>query len=249
MIKSFYSFIVLGAGAFAMNFMASSCSPLDKEYHRHTAEDDYRRIVEMEKLDTNDTKLMAKYMVERGLIAPHVLEYHATYRHILEEAKKEEERHRIEQTKAKHERDFAQMHTKDKLQNLSKALKVTILENEIPLPEPDPKAKGKAKKEKAEPTDKNILNYRIGFINVGEKEIKAFKGEIAFIDLFQTKVKGITFSNFQNVAPGDTLIQNVKVNLNEINNSTSLSPGITREDLKPEWHPERLIYIDGQIIE
>jgi hypothetical protein len=247
MIKSIHSFILFGAIAVSSLLFSSCSNPLDKEYHRHTAEDDYRRIVEMEKLDSAETKLLAKFMVEHGLIGSHVLEYHATYRHILDEAKKAEENKKIEQEKAQKKNDYA-MHTLDKLKNLSKSLKVTILDNPMEEEtEEDPKAKTKGKK--TEPIDKNILSYRIAFINIGTKDIKAFKGEVMFVDLFQAKVRGITISNFQGLAVADTIEQVVKVNLNEVNTSSTLSLGLNREFIKPEWHPERIIYKDGQIIE
>ncbi|MCU0428558.1 MAG: hypothetical protein MUF42_01175 [Cytophagaceae bacterium] len=252
MIKKFHSFILV-ISTFSI-FLLSSCSnPLDKEYHRHTAEDDYRRIVEMEKLDSTQTRLLAKFMVEHGLIGSHILEYHATYRDILNQAIKEDEQKRIEAEKNKVQKNYAQLHTLDKLRNLSKSLKVTIIENEIleVLPEEEePKAKSKAKAKKPEVAiDKNTLTYKVAFINISQKPIKAFKGDVIFVDLFQSKVKGLTLSNFEGIGVGDTLLQVIKLNLNEASSSSSISTGLKREFIKPEWHPERLIFTDGQIIE
>src|ERR1700748_3702703 len=106
-------------------FILTSCSldPVDKTYNKHTSDDDYRRIKDISRIDSADIVLLGKYMVEHNLAGPQITELHATYKDILNEAKKEKERHEIEKRKkGKNEIDIAKSHEVEKIKNLKKVL-------------------------------------------------------------------------------------------------------------------------------
>jgi len=229
-----------------------SCSfdPIDKKYNKHTAEDDYRRIKEISSIDSSEAVLLGKFMVEHGLVGPQVLELHASYKDILLEARKEKERYEIEKKKkGKNEIDIARSHEFDKIKKLKKVLSVDFVKNdETEDQDTDIEVKSKSKKTTST-TDKNTITYEVMFKNISEKGIKGFKGEINFYDLFHSEIKKTNFTSFQEIAPGESIIQKFSIDLDAINTETTTFKSIQKEHIKVEWLPSRLIHTDDEVIE
>ncbi|MCS6823323.1 MAG: hypothetical protein NZ529_03445 [Cytophagaceae bacterium] len=228
----------------ATTVLFSCTNPVDKRYSKSTAEDDYRRIKELKKLDSADLQLLAHFMVEKGLVGAHILEMHATYRDILEEAKRQRENQNKERNKKNLETNFAIKHEREKIEKINNALKIVLKKEDIDTIETKKKNK---KNEKLAP--KNIVQYKVYFINVQEKPIKAFKGDIIFNDLFYTELKRYTITSFVTLNPSDTITHTIRLNLDEANTSDKTFIGLKPSMLKPNWIPDRLIFTDNSIIE
>ncbi|HVD97793.1 MAG TPA: hypothetical protein VNB90_06275 [Cytophagaceae bacterium] len=235
-------------------FVLSSCSldPIDKTYSKHTSDDDFRRIMEISRVDSADKVLLAEYMVHHQLVGPHVLELHDTYADILDKAKKEKEEYEKEKRKKGkvNEIDIARSHEIEKIKNLKKVLFVDFVreenissldeENEIP----------KKGKKAAPPVNKNLISFDVMFKNISEKDtIRAFTGDLNFYDTFHAEIKKIRYTSFKKIPVGESVVQRFTLNLDEINNDNNLYSGLKKEDIKVEWLPERLIYVDDTVIE
>ena len=232
----------------------TSCSldPIDKTYSKHTADDDYRRIREISgSVDSADAVLLGKYMIDHGLVGSHVLELHATYKDILNEARKEKEKYEIaKRKKGKKEIDVAKSHEFEKIKNLKKVLFVDFVkQEELTSSEEEPKPVSKKGKKQGSPVNKNIITYEVMFKNVGNKDIRAFKGDLNFYDVFHTEIKKITFSSFQQINVGDSIVKKFVINLDDLNNGTNAYNDLKKDFIKVEWLPDRLIHTDDEIIE
>jgi hypothetical protein len=233
-------------------FALTSCSldPVDKTYNRHTADDDYRRIKDISRIDSVDAVLLGKYMVEHNLAGPQVMELHATYKDILNEAKKEKERYEIEKRKkGKNEIDVAKSHEVEKIKNLKKVLFVDFVKQEEPSEELTVITPKKGKKTVVAPVNKNLIVYDVMFKNVGDKDIRAFKGDLNFYDIFHAEIKKITFSSFQQINVGDSIVQKFVINIDEVNKGTNTYNDLKKDFIKVEWLPDRLIHTDDEVIE
>lgn len=233
-------------------FVLSSCSldPIDKNYSKHTAEDDFRRIKEISNEDSADVALLGKYMVEHGLAGPQVMEIHATYHDILEEAKKEKERYEIEKRKKGkiNQVDIAKSHEMEKLKNLKKVLYVDFVREENTEDE-TAEINPKKGKKPAPVVNKNLITFDVMFKNTGEKDIRAIKGDINFYDIFHSEIKKVTFTSFKQVNIGDSIVQKFTIDLNEVNKPGNTYSGLNKDFIKVEWLPDRLIYTDDTVVE
>jgi hypothetical protein len=232
-------------------FVFSSCSldPVDKTYSKHTADDDYRRIKEISSIDSTDAVLLGKYMIEHGLVGAHVLELHATYKDILNEAKKEKEKYEIEKRKkGKNEIDVAKSHEVEKIRNLQKVLSVDFVKEKEVEPENNFIISRKLKKP-AQAENKNSLSYNVLFKNVSSDTIQAFKGEINFYDIFQSEIKKVSFTSFRQIPPDSAIVQKFTINLDEVNKSGNIYYNLDKKSIKVEWLPDRLFFTNGNIIE
>lgn len=233
-------------------FALSSCSfdPIDKKYSKHTADDDFRRIYEISSIDSTDKVLLAEYMVHHQLIGPHILELHDTYKDILAKAKKEKELYEIEKRKKgkNNEIDIAKSHEIEKIKNLKKVLYVDFVKQEDLLEEPTELAPKKGKKP-APVVNKNLITFDVMFKNISDKDIRAFKGDINFYDIFHTEIKKITYTSFREIPVGDSIVQKFTVDINEVNTASTTYNDLKKENIKVEWLPDRLIHTDDTVIE
>jgi hypothetical protein len=234
----------------------SSCSldPVDKTYNKHTADDDYRRIREISSsIDSADAVLLGKYMIDHGLVGSHVLELHATYRDILDQAKKEKERYEIDRRKkGKNEMDIAKSHENEKIKNIRKVLLVDFVKKDTNLIEEDENTISLKKGKKAitpPPVNKNLIVYEVMFKNVSDKPIKAFKGDLLFFDSFHSEIKKITFTSFEEIPVEGSIVQKFTVNIDEVNKGGTLYNDLKRDVIKVDWIPDRLIHTDDTVIE
>ncbi len=254
-----YSFNIKKSGATGMLtlltafFMLTSCSfdPIDKTYSKHSAEDDYKRIREISDIDTADAILLGKFMVEHGLAGPNILEFHATYKDILNEARLEKERNETELKRKKvqnNEIDVARSHEKEKIKQLQKILLVDFVKEE----EQDEELEAILPKKGQKPApvvNKNLISFDVMFKNISSKDIRAFKGYINFYDIFNSELKKITFTSLSEIPAGESIVQRFTLDLNEINKSNVAYKNLKKEDIKVEWLPERLIHTDNTVIE
>ncbi len=241
-----------GIFTIASFFVLTACSldPIDKTYNKHTADDDYRRIKDISRIDSADAVLLGRYMVDHNLAGSQITELHATYKDILNEAKRDKERHEIEKRKkGKNEIDVAKSHEVEKIKNLKKVLFVDFVKQEEPSEDLTVIAPKKGKKTATAPVNKNLIVYDVMFKNVGEKDIRAFKGELNFYDIFHSEIKKITFSSFQQINVGDSIVQKFVINLDEVNKGPNTYNDLKKDFIKVEWLPDRLIHTDDEVIE
>lgn len=251
------TYIALSSLVFAL----SSCGdPRDKIYHHATAEEDYKRIVEMDKLDSADQKILSHFMVEHGLAPAHILETEKTYREILEEARRTDSvRHDRESVKKlKNPEDIARKRYEEAALRINKVLGVVSMDastsggsdadGDVPgLIRKDRILKGSTKEKGGSGP---ILTYKVGFFNKGDKPIKAFKGTISFGDrIFLSEIKNVEVINLKELAPGDTMVQTFKLDLSQVNKENQLTLGLTKDMIKYFWYPDKVYYDDKNIIE
>ena len=234
-----------------LTIFITSCSldPVDKTYNKHTADDDFRRIRDISNIDSADQILLGRYMIDKQLAGNHILETHTTYKDILAEAKKEKEKYETEQKrKGKNEIDIAKSHENEKIKALKKVLFVDFVKEETLTSEEE--TLPKKWKKPAAPENKNNITFNVLFKNISEKDIQAFKGDLNFYDIFHTEIKKITFSSFKQINVGDSIVQKFTLNLDEINKSSNtIYNDLSKDFIKVEWLPERLIHTDDTVIE
>lgn len=155
---------------------ASACrNPLDKEFKRETAEEDFTRIVKLGKLDSADASIMAHFMIENELIGAQVLEIGATYRDILKEAKAYWEK------KQAFEGRINDHHSKqDKIIQIS-VKRVSSRIEQSPW--------------------SSSHKYLLTISNQSDKTVKAFKGHFVFIDPFGEPLHEVEYKYLNPLAP------------------------------------------------
>ncbi len=242
---------VLTVTAFVISLTSCSFDPIDKTYNKHTADDDYRRIREISNIDSIDLMLLEKYMIEHNLISPHVRESHATYLEILNEAKKEKEQYEIEKRKkGNKEIDIARSHEIEKIKNIKKVLFVDFVEqgefNEGDFLDVPKKSKNTSATSQE---NKNVITYDVMFKNISSKDIKAFKGDINFYDIFHNEIKKVTFTSYKQISVGDSIVQRFIIDMAEVNKGVNKFKDLNKEFIKVEWLPDRLIHTDDEVIE
>lgn len=209
-------------------FLTSCSDVLDNTYSKKTAGGDLERIMAIKRLDSTEYKLMTQYMLKNGLIDPDLMHIDQTYKELLISAKEEKEMNdkRIEsQKKIKDNKGQFQM---DQLDHLYDAL--------IMLPDLSVIRK--------DWSNKNAFFYKMVFVNPSERDIRAFKGNFTFYDLFDTELKSVNFTFNDTIRAKDTIIYNANVDFSNLNNN-SIYYTKNFSDLKVIWRPKKILYTDG----
>ncbi len=202
--------------------LVSCMSPLDKEYEMETSLDDFKRIVLTEKIDTAEAKLMAEYMVDNKLLEPQVLELGFTYRDILNQAKSDKK-------------------WKDQMHIQTKGSKEGLMRDSLELIEELQNSIVASIDTFVYSKKTNHLEYIISFNNLGRK-IKAFKGELRFVDLFGNKTKVLTMSVDKTIESKGYLKLPVVITVSDFYGNNKIYISDSYKNLRIEWVVENVIF-------
>ena len=206
-------------GLITLAVIISACSnPLDKPFNRETAEADFTRIVKLGKIDSAEAKVMGQFMVDRELIGTQILEIGATYRDILNEAKK---------STGELSDNSGQVADAAKSEELTSALKVNLSYINEPI--------GVSNWSKQ-------LRYHLSVENVSGKRIGAFKGRIVFYDDFNEKVYHIEYKYLDPVEPGERIEKDIQVRMENVPAPRQIVEFGKANPFTVKWEPENIIF-------
>lgn len=231
MIHSIYSRIILGSFLALVAF--SACNPLDKNYNRYTVEADYKKIIEVneKEIDSTQAAMFAEYLVKHGLMEKVKPSSHHTYRDFFNDAMRQKEkmdREALENAQLMKAND-----PQARLDAIKKTLGVTIS---------DTVAGSKPK-----PKPGNKMTWELTFVNLGQKNLKAFRGYIKFSDILGNEVAMVPVNVYKPLNAGDTLSVSysddfTKAPLNSYNVGTEV------RKLKAAWLSETIVFEEGTSI-
>lgn len=202
----------------------TSCSnPLNKKYSDKTFEQDAKEIGESKKLNEEDAKMLAGYIMLAKL-GNNELEG-KTYAEILQAAK--DYKTEQEQLAAKAIKEEA-----DKRAKFETAMTVAMYD------------KGFLEQQYQE-----YLQYAIIFENKTGKDIRAVKGSLLITDLFDTEIKSINIVQDDGI-PANQSVKNVyTTEYNQFMDEDISLKNKEMKDIKAIWIPEKIIFTDGTTLE
>ncbi len=205
-------------------FFTSCSNPLDKEYNEETVEKDFKRIVELGKIDSTEEKVMSEFMIKNGLINPSVMELGASYRDILEQAQltKEKELKDVEA-------DFEAKESKKITLEIKKSLFMNFEDTSIAL-------RG------------TLLTCSLAVRNIGNKNIKAFKALITVKDVFGKEYRSSKITYYKPILQGGIVEEIFAIDLQPTKNE-GYTVFSDPSYFKLGWQPLALIYEDNIILE
>lgn len=199
--------------------LISSCSnPLDKQFNRETAEADFTRIVKLGKIDSSEAQLMGRFMVDNDLIGTQILEIGATYRNILEQAKK---------SAGTSESSSNKTVSSDSPEKLNAALKVVLNYINEPI--------GVSNWSKT-------MRYHLSIENISGKRIAAFKGRIAFYDVFNEKVYQFDYKYLDPTEPGERIEKDIQVRIENIPAPRQIVEYSKENPFTVKWEPDNILF-------
>jgi hypothetical protein len=206
-------------GSLILALLVTSCSnPLDKPFNRETAEADFTRIIRLGKIDSSEAEVMGQFMVDRDLIGSQILEIGATYRDILNQAKK---------TSGEFSTDSDKVENAARSEELTSALKVILTYINEPI---------------AVSSWSKQMRYHISVENISGKEISAFKGKIAFYDTFNEKAYQIDYKYLDPVEPGERIEKDIQVRIENIPAPRQIVEFAKTNPFSVKWEPENIIF-------
>jgi hypothetical protein len=197
---------------------------LDKKYNRETVEADFKRLIDLEKIDSSEAAIMSEFMIKHQLIDPSIIEYGATYRDILEEAKKYHQR--IEKYA---EVDFEEKENKKVTEIIKKTLVITVIDSNKTF-------------------ENNNLKFNLLIKNISSKTVLAMKCYIKVKDVFDKVIVSVPYNNYNALKPGEIYNEILTLNLNpnKINQIISVDdPNV----LKLDWQPLAILFDDKTMLE
>ncbi|MFZ9982408.1 MAG: hypothetical protein ACO3FI_10290 [Cyclobacteriaceae bacterium] len=202
-----------------VTFLITSCSnPLDKQFNRETAEADFTRIVRLGKIDSTEAQIMGQYMVERELIGTQILEIGATYRDILNEAKKS-----FGESTGKPDNNSEP----GNYEELNSTLKVVLSYINEPI---------------AISNWSKQMRYHLSAENISGKRIGAFKGRIAFYDAFNEKAYHINYKYLDPVEPGERIEKDIQIRMENVPVPRQILEFSKVNPFTVKWEPENIIF-------
>lgn len=208
--------------------IASCSSPLDKKFNEETAAEDIEAL--KSELDTIELEILAGTMIRLKLQDKKLEEM--TYKEILKDGKKwksEQEEIEAEQNALA---EKAAKEEADRIKRLSEAVMVSCFD------------KGFKKFDYEE-----FITYKFVIKNKSHKEIRAIKGAITFTNLFDEKIKSLSFVYDQPIEAGEEIFWNASTDYNQFMDDDQALKNKSLKDLKVVWEPEKIIFVDGTTLE
>lgn len=213
----------------AITIILISCSsPMDKKFNEATSQEDIEVI--KEKIDSNDFQLLAGSIFRLKFQNKKLDEM--TFAEILadgkiwkaEQEKKEAEQKALAEKAAKAEAL--------RLKQLTEAVIVSCFE-----------------KGYSEVGYEDYITYKFVVQNKSDKTIRAVKGSITFNNLFDEKIKSLSFVYDQPIKAGSEANWNATTDYNQFMDSDRKLKNKDLKDLKVVWNPEKVIFEDGSSLE
>lgn len=204
--------------------LVASCSnPLDQPYKKETVDKDFKRIVDMEKISAADEKMMAEFMVKHDLIDESVLELGASYRDILEQAKKEQAS--VSKVPLVNKDSVRNQGT---LEKLHKSVTVSFDDSSMLVKD-------------------NKLTCTYVIKNNSGKHIRSFVGDIVLKDVFGNEYKSSRLHYFKHMKESEEVKEVFNIELSPKNkNDVLILEG--HYYFTCEWAPEAILFEDGELV-
>jgi len=206
----------------------SCTTPMEKKYNEKTALKDIQLIKEA--IDSTEFNLLAG-SVFRLKFEDKKLE-EMTYAEILEEGKK----WRAEQEKIEAEQKaLAEKAAKDEAERIKKLTESVIVSC--------------FEKGYSEVDYQDYITYKFVILNKSVKAIRAVKGGITFTNLFDEKIKSLSFVYDKPIEAGEQVNWDATTEYNQFMSEDKTLKNKDLKDLKVVWNPEKILFEDGTTLE
>lgn len=206
----------------------SCTTPMEKKYNEKTALKDIQLIKEA--IDSTEFNLLAG-SVFRLKFEDKKLE-EMTYAEILEEGKK----WRAEQEKIEAEQKaLAEKAAKDESERIKKLTESVIVSC--------------FEKGYSEVDYQDYITYKFVILNKSDKAIRAVKGGITFTNLFDEKIKSLSFVYDKPIEAGEQVNWDANTEYNQFMSEDKTLKNKDLKDLKVVWNPEKILFEDGTTLE
>jgi hypothetical protein len=206
----------------------SCTTPMEKKYNEKTALKDIQLIKEA--IDSTEFNLLAG-SVFRLKFEDKKLE-EMTYAEILEEGKKwiaEQEKIEAEQ------KALAEKAAKDEAERIKKLTESVIVSC--------------FEKGYSEVDYQDYITYKFVILNKSDKAIRAVKGGITFTNLFDEKIKSLSFVYDKPIEAGEQVNWDATTEYNQFMSEDKTLKNKDLKDLKVVWNPEKILFEDGTTLE
>ena len=206
----------------------SCTTPMEKKYNEKTALKDIQLIKAA--IDSTEFNLLAG-SVFRLKFEDKKLE-EMTYAEILEEGKK----WRAEQEKIEAEQKaLAEKAAKDEAERIKKLTESVIVSC--------------FEKGYSEVDYQDYITYKFVILNKSDKAIRAVKGGITFTNLFDEKIKSLSFVYDKPIEAGEQVNWDATTEYNQFMSEDKTLKNKDLKDLKVVWNPEKILFEDGTTLE
>ena len=212
-----------------MTAVLFSCStPMEKKYNEKTALKDIQLIKAA--IDSTEFNLLAGSVFRLKLEDKKLEEM--TYAEILEDGKK----WKAEQEKIEAEQKaLAEKAAKDEAERIKKLTESVIVSC--------------FEKGYSEVDYQDYITYKFVILNKSEKAIRAVKGDITFTNLFDEKIKSLSFVYDKPIEAGEQVNWDATTEYNQFMSGDKTLKNKDLKDLKVVWNPEKIIFEDGTTLE
>tara|TARA_B110000046_G_C12836052_1_gene331514 strand:- start:50 stop:715 length:666 start_codon:yes stop_codon:yes gene_type:complete len=212
-----------------MTAVLFSCStPMEKKYNEKTALKDIQLIKAA--IDSTEFNLLAGSVFRLKLKDKKLEEM--TYAEILEDGKK----WKAEQEKIEAEQKaLAEKAAKDEAERIKKLTESVIVSC--------------FEKGYSEVDYQDYITYKFVILNKSDKAIRAVKGGITFTNLFDEKIKSLSFVYDKPIEAGEQVNWDATTEYNQFMSGDKTLKNKDLKDLKVVWNPEKIIFEDGTTLE
>ena len=206
----------------------SCTTPMEKKYNEKTALKDIQLIKAA--IDSTEFNLLAGSVFRLKLEDKKLEEM--TYAEILEDGKK----WKAEQEKIEAEQKaLAEKAAKDEAERIKKLTESVIVSC--------------FEKGYSEVDYQDYITYKFVILNKSEKAIRAVKGGITFTNLFDEKIKSLSFVYDKPIEAGEQVNWDATTEYNQFMSGDKTLKNKDLKDLKVVWNPEKIIFEDGTTLE
>lgn len=203
--------------------VSCSSSPLDRQYSVASLKKDVQAIKASGELEEGDEALLGRAVMQ-SMFAKEAFEGR-TYREILEEARKARDAEAAED-RAKAAKAEA------RAERLGKVLSVRL-----------------ADKGYEQRRYEDFITYEFAFENKTGMPIKAFKGRMAFYDLFDEQITTLNLTYDEGLKPQEKKAYYATTDYNQFSDEDKALRGKTLDQMKVVWEPESILFEDGTKLE
>lgn len=88
----------------------------------------------------------------------------------------------------------------------------------------------------------NYLTIDLAYKNISKRNIRGFKGQLIFNDLFNDKIKAVNLTVDTPISAGDVLKENRTISFNQFDDDDKKLKNTDLKNLKVVWKPESILY-------
>ena len=212
-----------------MTAVLFSCStPMEKKYNEKTALKDIQLIKAA--IDSIEFNLLAGSVFRLKLEDKKLEEM--TYAEILEDGKKWKAKQEKIEAEQKALAEKAAKDEAERIKKLTESVIVSCFE-----------------KGYSEVDYQDYITYKFVILNKSDKAIRAVKGGITFTNLFDEKIKSLSFVYDKPIEAGEQVNWDATTEYNQFMSGDKTLKNKDLKDLKVVWNPEKIIFEDGTTLE